>query len=585
MYSPVPTSTTTSTSSSTSSTSTSSTSTSSTSSSTTSTTTTQICTPIINGNWTFIGPSTITPFQVAVYTVTMNAPNSSSYPVVLGRTVSGGTTSVSTLTFNSAGSQTITVNWDGTPNGNFISTYVGSSPCGNTSDAITINTTALSTSTTTSTSTTAAPGSVTITPLNSLSGSSYTPFINGSADASWDFGTRSYPAGTSIYINYAQPACYVTLNGSVYTSGNPITIVAGQSYTFQLKNYNNWVNNGAQGCLNNAWVQPIINDCGNVDYIVIDDCSCNCNSGCDGTYWGGWYCDNNQTKRSQYYTCNNVVTGNVEINPDCTVACTGTYFSDSCNGGTTLTRTQKYSCNNANTGVVETYPCSGACGASTSQHQGGQVGTYYTCSGGVVSGVAVYVNDNGCYTGPNIYLVSGTWQSTNPSNAYPNTTAVWVNTGGQYCISGSCTLRQNQVQTNPCATGTTRTINTGTVSESCGSWDLQYYCVGLDLWSQEVNYCTSATRNQQLVQVNSIDCGYVPPSYSAFDISTSANEFNVCTRAVDQTAYCIGGSPSVGKTIYTDSIGSSTLGSGYYATNSGFIVLNGSGVVTSDGIC
>ena len=64
-----------------------------------------------------------------------------------------------------------------------------------------------------------------------------------------------------------------------------------------------------------------------------------------------------------------------------------------------------------------------------------------------------------------------------------------------------------------------------------------------------------------------------------------ASAFNVCTRAVDQLAYSIGGVPSVGKTIYTDSIGSSTLGSGYYNTDNNYIQLNSSGVVISDGIC
>ena len=231
----------------------------------------------------------------------------------------------------------------------------------------------------------------------------------------------------------------------------------------------------------------------------------------------------------------------------------------------------------------------GGCGSNTSQVQGSQIGIYYTCSGGNVVGIPVYQNSNSCYTGTSIYLVNGVWLSVNPSNSSPNTTAVWVNSGSPYCIPSSCTLRQDQVQTNPCASGTTRTINTGIVNESCGTWDLQYYCTSYsapyEYRSREVNYCSGATRNDTFIEFNSVSCGYVAPTYSAFNISTAGTPINVCTRIVDQTAYCIGGSPDNGKTVYTDSIGSSTLAAGYYATDNGFIHVNSSGVIDNTGIC
>jgi len=255
-----------------------------------------------------------------------------------------------------------------------------------TASPTTTTTTSTSSSTTTTTSTTLAPGTVSITPLNGLVGTSYTPYINGVADPAWDSGTRSYAVGTVIRIDYSSPACSVTINGTSYSSGFNITVSTGATYAFQLKNANNWVNNGPEKCEGNAWGQPIINDCGTTDFNVIDSCSCICNVTCDGTYFGAWYCENNQTKRNEYYYCNGLPTGFVETNANCTVACTSTYFGAWYCENNQTKRNQYYSCNNAATGVVETNAtCTVACtgtyfsGWYCNNNQSKRT-QYYTCN-------------------------------------------------------------------------------------------------------------------------------------------------------------------------------------------------------------
>ena len=230
------------------------------------------------------------------------------------------------------------------------------------------------------------------------------------------------------------------------------------------------------------------------------------------------------------------------------------------------------------------------CGQSTAQVATvNPIGNRYTCSNGTVTTTPVYGNTNQCYTGNNIYQINGAWQSTNPINSYPNVTANWSNNGIATCTG--CTQYQPQIDINECSStyGQTRNAPTGDNS-SCGSWYWVYYCVNygvapFERRRYEQNTCTTATRNDELVAYDSPDCGYVAPSYDPFYISTVASAFNVCTRPVDQLAYCTGGFPSIGKTIYTDSIGSSTLAGGYYNTDNGYIHLNGSGVVDSDGTC
>ena len=73
-------------------------------------------------------------------------------------------------------------------------------------------------------------------------------------------------------------------------------------------------------------------------------------------------------------------------------------------------------------------------------------------------------------------------------------------------------LQQPQIDSNPCSAtyGDTRNLDLG-VSSTCGTWNLEYYCVGYDKWSRQRNSCTNATCCDALVEVNSPYCGYVPP--------------------------------------------------------------------------
>jgi len=86
----------------------------------------------------------------------------------------------------------------------------------------------------------------------------------------------------------------------------------------------------------------------------------------------------------------------------------------------------------------------------------------------------------------------------------------WVDNGSTFC--DGCNLQQPQIDSNPCSAtyGDTRNVDLG-VSSTCGTWNLEYYCVGYDKWSRQRNSCTNATCCDALVEVNSPYCGYVPP--------------------------------------------------------------------------
>ena len=160
-------------------------------------------------------------------------------------------------------------------------------------------------------------------------------------------------------------------------------------------------------------------------------------------------------------------------------------------------------------------PC---CGQSTSQHQGDQVGDYYYCSNGNTFADPVYINDNTCYTGGNIYLLNGNWTSNNPSNGSPNTAPIWDNVGDPYC--SGCTLYQNQVDINTCSSsyGDPRDppVDLG-LNTTCGQWYTTLYCPNYGVppyeqRSRQLNTCVpGAYQNDQFVTNNSPSCGYVPP--------------------------------------------------------------------------
>lgn len=108
----------------------------------------------------------------------------------------------------------------------------------------------------------------------------------------------------------------------------------------------------------------------------------------------------------------------------CNQTCGGTYWYYYCDG-TTRMRETRYNCNGNYAGAREiVQTCNTTdCGANLSQvASSNSIGNYYTCANRSVTAAPVYQNTNGCYTGPNIYYVNGAWQSTNPSNDFPNTT-------------------------------------------------------------------------------------------------------------------------------------------------------------------
>ena len=139
---------------------------------------------------------------------------------------------------------------------------------------------------------------------------------------------------------------------------------------------------------------------------------------CDGSY--------RNTGVTEYSSCG------------CNQTCQGTYWNYYCDG-TTRKRETRYNCSPNNyAGTTETFQtCSTDCGANLSQVQGSQVGTYYTCANRSVTATPVYINSNGCYSGGNIYLVGGTWQSTNPSNSAPNTSGNYNQYRGIRCSGGN----------------------------------------------------------------------------------------------------------------------------------------------------
>jgi hypothetical protein len=80
-----------------------------------------------------------------------------------------------------------------------------------------------------------------------------------------------------------------------------------------------------------------------------------------------------------------------------------------------------------------------------------QVGNIYSCSGGVISSTPVFQNTNTCFTG-NQWQAGGTTYATNPSQSYPNTDPLCLDTGAPYCIEPNIVV--NLYQANPCSTGT-----------------------------------------------------------------------------------------------------------------------------------
>lgn len=228
-----------------------------------------------------------------------------------------------------------------------------------------------------------------------------------------------------------------------------------------------------------------------------------------------------------------------------------------------------------------------------------QVGNIYSCSGGVVSSTVVYQNSNNCFNG-NQWQAGSTTYATNPSQAYPNTAPVWQDQGAPYCGTGldNCTQYQVQVNTNPCSSATTQTVNKG-ISGDCGTWQFVRYCLPAPNeepyaeWTKEVNTCSGAVRNNTFIKENSEYCGYQAPR-DAFSVTDRGDDSEAaCGGFPSNEVYCfsgcVNGSPVLGTRVATSPTQNFFLPSGYYAIISSpysWIQVTGTaGEVTSVGNC
>ena len=249
-------------------------------------------------------------------------------------------------------------------------------------------------------------------------------YINSNASCTYTYnnGANSYPA-TNYTRNNCPANCY---GGTVtYPQVNKSGYGATSNVSYQdAINIANAAAYSAAQTESQVLGQNFANANGTCCCYVADPTCDGCNylgnrerNTCDGSY--------RNTAPTAYNYC------------ACNQNCQGTYWYYYCDG-TTRKRETRYNCNNNYAGTTETVQTCNTtdCGANLSQVQGNQVGTYYTCSGGL-SAIPVYVNNNGCYSGGNIYLVNGNWQSSNPSNSQPSTTPDYSANRGVYCYGGT----------------------------------------------------------------------------------------------------------------------------------------------------
>ena len=367
---------------------------------------------------------------------------------------------------------------------------------------------------------------VTIYPYNSLPTSSYTVYVNGIADPTWTSGTRSYPLGTTIYINYAAPACGVLLNSNPYSSGTVITISdSGIVYYFELLNAAHWTTTGYT-CIGNVQYTNQINDCGGTQQFQTNPgstCDCYCNQTCAGTYYGDPQCGTGEYGNAWVQYPRWVCTGNLTGGPpnvlddcscNCNPSCDGfTYTAQYCGqvgrvgtNPSSLYQDRYFACTGGYAGTDTIDDCSCQCNQTCD-------GTYweYYC---VAYGVAPYTQRrrqrwtcSGNLTGVDEFVANCS------GSCGVDTTPIWENDGPAVCGGPvGCTLFQGQNQVNPCNNETYRILNLGT-SSTCGSWDLEYYCVANAEWSRERNSCTNQTRNATEINPCSTNCGGNPGVY------------------------------------------------------------------------
>lgn len=378
-------------------------------------------------------------------------------------------------------------------------------------------------------------GTVELNPLNSLDPSSYTIYINGSADNSWKSGMRSYIAGTTIILIHTSPACGVTLNGSSYTSNTQFTVNGNSTYTFQLNNANYFTPSGGGFCT----------DC--VSYINTSN-PCGTNS----STTGGSFCNT-----SANYS-NAVGTYNV------------------CNAGTV----------NSYTVFQNTNPCFGG-----NQFSANNV-SYSSNPSNSVNTAANWVNNGDIFcSGCDRYqpqidnnVCSSTYNQTRnvllASNSSlcggccgQSTAENWVNNGSIFC--SDCNQFQPQINNNPCSAtyNQTRNVQLNTNSTNCGgccgqslsaNWVDQGYqtCSNCTLYTvfKDTNPCSSTYNNYR---VNNINVGSGQPSgapcnntpnwqntggqyCSGCNLVQDQNDINTCTNSGTRTVTITSNAESCG---------------------------------------
>lgn len=356
---------------------------------------------------------------------------------------------------------------------------------------------------------------VTINALSGLDPNSFTVYLDGNADTGWKSGTRSYPAGTVIKIIYNSNVCGATRNGSGYPSNTDFQLTNGTAQTFSLNNYNAWSDTGVYPCIGNiAYIQQV-NPCGEYREIkryIGTTCDCECNQTCNGTYYGNNVCRGQDLVRYEYWSCTGNPTGNFQILEYCSCSCdfsqcgqtyyTAPYCGQAGRVGTNPSaqyRDQYYACGNTYITTETISNCSCSCDQTC-------LGEYWGepyCDG---TGIQ---KRNKKYTCNNANTGEVQTLSTCSEACGAFVAPIWSPFTAPYCVG--CTQYQDEVQTNSCCvdppSGSERTVSLG-ISSECGSWNIEYYCVGFDKWSRLRNSCTNDTCCNELVEVNSTYCGY-----------------------------------------------------------------------------
>ena len=267
-------------------------------------------------------------------------------------------------------------------------------------------------------------GTVELSPQNGLNTGTYAVFVNGVFDGTFKSGSRTYIQGTTIRIDYQNPTCNVTLNGSNYSSATDITINGNTTNTFVLNNADYWFDLGTGYCDNCVSYKNQQNGCGS-GRSVIGGSFCNVTANYNTSI--GTYCEN-CTNYVVYQNSNPCFTGN-----------------------------QYY----VNGTSYATNPSNGGCNYNANYST--PVGTY--CQDCVNH--TIYQNTNGCFTGNQFSIPSlGQTYQDEPSNSTCNYSANW-----EYYsqICNGTTLEVTQVDTNPCSStyGQFQTITTQN-STTCG---------------------------------------------------------------------------------------------------------------------